>query len=150
MKIYIDNCCYNRPFDSFAQARIRAEAVAIRTAVKMCQKFGDVIVGGFMVEDEIHKISNVDKLAKVLGFYKNSVIERVPPDIKIDNRALSLQASGLGWGDSYHLACAETAESDFLLTTDKRSIKANEKSKLSFVKIINPINFLTEAKKWVR
>jgi hypothetical protein len=47
MKVYIDNCCYNRPFDSFAQARIRAEAVAVRAAVKLFnrgKKMGTVAI----------------------------------------------------------------------------------------------------------
>jgi hypothetical protein len=28
MKIYLDNCCFNRPFDSQSQARIRLETEA--------------------------------------------------------------------------------------------------------------------------
>ena len=27
-KIYLDNCCYNRPFDDLSQVRVRDEAVA--------------------------------------------------------------------------------------------------------------------------
>ncbi|MEZ5672617.1 MAG: hypothetical protein R3E08_09635 [Thiotrichaceae bacterium] len=35
MKIYLDNCCYNRPFDDQTQLRIRLEAEAIKTILKL-------------------------------------------------------------------------------------------------------------------
>lgn len=28
MRIYLDNCCFNRPFDNQAQTRVRLEAEA--------------------------------------------------------------------------------------------------------------------------
>jgi hypothetical protein len=108
MRIYLDICCYGRQFDDFAQPRIAAEAVAVKAAVAVCRKYGGVIVGGFMVEDELSNIRDPDKLGQVRGYYDSAVNERVLPAAAIDIRARQLQAKGLKRGDSYHLACAET------------------------------------------
>jgi hypothetical protein len=34
MKIYLDNCCYNRPFDDQTQERIHLESEAILTVLQ--------------------------------------------------------------------------------------------------------------------
>jgi len=34
LKIYLDNCCYNRPFDVLTQERLRLESEAIVAIVK--------------------------------------------------------------------------------------------------------------------
>jgi predicted nucleic acid-binding protein len=141
MRIYLDVCCYGRPYDIHTQPQIAAEAVAVKAAIDKCLARGDVIVGGFMLEEEIDDISKPDKWEQVRGFYDNTINERVLPNANISIRARSLQTQGLRRGDSYHLACAEAALVDFLLTTDSRFINACKKLNFSFVKVINPINF---------
>ncbi len=37
MRIYLDNCCYNRPFDDQTQERIHLESEAILTILKRGQ-----------------------------------------------------------------------------------------------------------------
>ena len=58
-------------------------------------------------------------------------------------RSRVLQDIGLKLLDSYHLAFAEAAEVDFLLTTDDRFVKIADRIKTA-VKVINPLNFLKE------
>ncbi len=45
MKIYLDNCCYNRPFDDQTQERIHLESEAILAMLRRGQQKVDVIVG---------------------------------------------------------------------------------------------------------
>jgi hypothetical protein len=40
LKIYMDNCCYNRPFDDMTQVKLKNEAAAkmyIQSLVKLCR-----------------------------------------------------------------------------------------------------------------
>lgn len=37
MIVYLDNCCYNRPFDDQTQERVHLESEAILTILKMGQ-----------------------------------------------------------------------------------------------------------------
>ena len=37
MRIYLDNCCYNRPFDDQTQDRIHIESEAVLAILKACE-----------------------------------------------------------------------------------------------------------------
>lgn len=147
MKIYLDNCCYNRPYDEHTHDRVRIEAIAVMSAVEFCRLAGYGIVGSIAVVNEINKIRNVDKLNKVREFYNRAINDYIPISADIAKRARTLQAKGLKALDGFHLAFAEAAEADFLLTTDDRFEKACAKMNLT-LKVINPLNFLPEAIKW--
>lgn len=45
MKIYLDNCCYNRPFDDQTQERIHLESEAMLTILQRGQLGMYIIVG---------------------------------------------------------------------------------------------------------
>ncbi|WP_246140314.1 PIN domain-containing protein [Euhalothece natronophila] len=58
-------------------------------------------------------------------------------------RSQELEKLGFGLYDSFHIACAEVAEADFLLTTDDRLLKRaiSYKSRLNVV-VDNPVTWL--------
>jgi len=56
-------------------------------------------------------------------------------------RARKLMASGLDSWDAAHLAAAEAADADYLLTVDKDFLKVCSRSKITKVNVINPIDF---------
>jgi len=140
MKIYLDTCCYNRPYDNQAQQRIRLEAFAVMAAVALCKVVGYGIVGSFAVESELAKIPDVEKRGNAERFYNDSVNDSIDMTAEMANMAKTMQAAGMGVFDSYHTVCAEEAGADFLLTTDDAFIKSASRFNLS-VKIINPLNF---------
>lgn len=47
-------------------------------------------------------------------------------------------ATGVKMKDACHIACAELMDCDYLLSTDKRTLKYKSNS----IKLINPIEFL--------
>ena len=146
MKIYLDNCCYCRPYDGHAQNRVRQEARAVLDAVEFCKTAGHGIVGSPVVTKEMEKIRDGVKLEKVQKFYRNAANYRVATTPAIISRAQTFQAQGLKIADSYHLACAEAADADYLLTTDDDFERISAKMDLT-VKVINPLNFLPEWRK---
>jgi hypothetical protein len=38
MKIYLDNCCLNRPFDDQSNLRVRLEAEAVKAILLLCEQ----------------------------------------------------------------------------------------------------------------
>jgi predicted nucleic acid-binding protein len=52
-----------------------------------------------------------------------------------------LESMGLKPMDARHLAAAEAAGADFLLTTDEKFIKRCAKNNLTAVKVIDPLDF---------
>jgi len=45
MNIYLDNCCFNRPFDDQSNQRIHLESETVKAILKQCeQKFWFLII----------------------------------------------------------------------------------------------------------
>jgi len=57
-------------------------------------------------------------------------------------RAQSFQVDGVGVVDSQHLAAAEAAGVDYLITTDLKFERVVTRKKLSKVVVINPLTYL--------
>jgi predicted nucleic acid-binding protein len=94
-----------------------------------------------VVEDEIS--SNPDVTARVKALELLSLCEsKILLDESIIQRGAALELLGYGAFDALHLASAEIAKADILLTTDDRFLR---KSKRGLgnprVKIFNPVNW---------
>jgi len=73
--------------------------------------------------------------------YDEIIIDEVNEDEQVIARARKLEASGLRKMDAAHLAAAEAANADYLLTVDKDFIKTCAKPNITAVKVINPLFF---------
>ena len=152
MKIYIDVCCYNRPFDNPAhllQASVQAEITAIMSALEVCRVENFSVIGSPAVVLEINKIQNDVKRRQVMGFYLGAKTEEIQSTDDIEARTQQLIGLGLRMLDSYHVAFSEAANVDYLLTTDTRLVNAAPRMGLK-IKVINPIKFLQEYAVWLQ
>lgn len=61
LKIYLDNCCYNRPFDDLRQEKINLEANAIENILEKHIAHKVKIYTSRAIDYEINKISSKDK-----------------------------------------------------------------------------------------
>jgi len=125
------------------------EAVLIENAVDLCNMASIPIVGSAAIRTELKYISDNEKLKNVLGFYSSAVSETVKLSPSIENRVRELVEQGIRRFDATHIALAEAAEVDYLLTVDDKLERAASKLILN-LKIINPLNFLPEVVKWAQ
>lgn len=140
MRIYLDNCCYNRPYDDQSQIRISLETHAkifIQNAVK--SKKIELATSYILIYENGRnpKVTNRN--------YINDFIEKntsVFVDIdKVDeviSMAREIMCSGIKEMDASHIACAIKANCDYFLTIDDRILKY----KSDKIEIIDPINFI--------
>ncbi|WP_018213905.1 type II toxin-antitoxin system VapC family toxin [Desulfitobacterium hafniense] len=142
MKIYMDVCCLNRPFDDQSQDRIFLETEAILAILSRCRKGEWALATSDVVEYELSRLINIPKLEKVqnLCLIAN---ERIISTEKSKRLAKIYQAQGVKLMDSYHLALCETHDRDVLLTTDDGFIRAAAKIELD-TKVVNPVIWLME------
>ena len=142
MKIYLDTCCYRRPFDDQSESKIRRESKAIGNIIAMCRKNSYTIVGSEALLFEIKRIRNAKKRAKVLNFYNITAKEgdTDAPAGEERVKALAVQCGVQGL-DVDHLALAEALNADFLITTDEDFVEACLNMGLN-VKVVNPRDFL--------
>ena len=140
--IYLDVCCLNRPFDDWRQDRIRLEGQTILDIFKRFYSEEWKLVSSETIEAELNRMVNLDKLdriRKLLQVAENKIILTE----EIDKRSQEIEKLGFGLYDSFHIACAETAKVDVLLTTDDRLLKkAIKYSHLLKVKLDNPVTWL--------
>ena len=142
MIIYLDNCCYNRPFDDQTQERIHLESEVILAVLKMGQMKQAVIAGSDILELEMRRMQDENKKRKVLDLYRVAGMH-IQYTEKIKSRSAEIiSVSKIRVFDSLHIASAEEAKADVFLTTDKLE-KMAEKLELG-TRVVNPLRFAWE------
>ena len=140
MKVYLDNCCYNRPYDDQSQIRISFEAQAkifIQNAIRQ----GKIeLATSFVLRHENNKNPFDNKRQAIGDFIEKHTAIFVASDKKdtVKNLAEEIMITGIKPTDAAHIACAILAECDYFLTTDDRVLKYRSDK----IKIMNPIDFL--------
>ncbi|TFH13210.1 MAG: PIN domain-containing protein [Lentisphaerales bacterium] len=143
-KIYLDVCCLNRPFDDQTQDRIHMESEAVETILGHVDAGQWQWVGSSVVDFEIGRSSDLDRRARV-GRLAQGATETVVPSAKEQKRAKDLCALGFSAVDGLHLACAEAAGVDVLLTTDDKMLRISARNaKQLQVRVENPLVWLEE------
>ena len=143
LKLYIDNCCYNRPFDDLRQEKNNLEAQAIKLIVDKYWKDEFEIYTSDALVIEMNNIKDQIKKAKVLEVYNKLNLINIPFSNNIIKRASELRKYNIKNMDSLHIAYAESSNIDYFITTDKLLINASSRANLN-VKVINPISFIME------
>lgn len=143
LKLYLDNCCYNRPFDDLRQEKNNLEAQAIKLIIDKYWKDEFEIYTSDALVIEMNSIKDQIKKAKVLEVYNKLNLINIPFSNNIIKRASELRQYNIKNMDSLHIAYAESSNIDYFITTDKLLINASSRANLN-VKVINPISFIME------
>jgi predicted nucleic acid-binding protein len=144
MKIYLDLCVYNRPFDDQGQPRIVVETVEFMFLLEKAINKEMTIINSFVLEYENSKSPLIDRRDKIEDLLKIAS-DYVRYSERLENRAEEIEKRGFMAMDALHIACAEAAKSDFFITCDDlllRKGKAN-KDKLK-VRIVGLMEFFSE------
>ena len=144
-KIYLDCCCFNRPFDDLSQDKIRFECEAVLTILSNCEDGVWDVFRSDVLDDEIDRIINTVKKLKVLNLY-SSASTHIEINTEIINRAKELQRIGntnIKPFDALHLASAEYGGADILLTTDKKFTNRASASNAK-IRVANPAIWMME------
>jgi len=143
LKIYFDNCCYNRPFDDLTQSKIYLEAKAIESILLIYEKKELEIYTSQAVLFEMSNISDSSKKSQVEDLHNALPLKNIEYTDLIKNRAIELKEYNIKDLDSLHIAFAESAETDYFITTDKFLLNISKRLTIK-TKIISPIDFIME------
>ena len=141
MRVYLDNCCYNRPFDEQAQLRIRLETVT-KLAVQLLMATGTVEYAWSKALDYEISFNPFPKRKTSILWWRDGAAEYIDTTEEIICRGEEIERLGIKPKDALHLASAEKANCDFFLTTDRGILK--KVSFLGGMKVVNPIQFISE------
>lgn len=144
VKLYLDVCCLQRPFDDQTQARIRLEAEAIKLILDRIEDGQFEWLTSEVVDYEIAQNPDAERAlkAKLLADHAG---KKVIVDTIETARAGELERLGFTGFDALHLACAESGDADVFLTTDDKLMKrAIRVSKKLDVRVANPLQWAQE------
>jgi hypothetical protein len=139
MKVYLDNCCFNRPYDDQEQIRVRLESEA-KLEIQSRIKEGRIkLVWSFMLDFENGQNRDYIK-NKEIGKWASIAVEYFLPSLQTGILASKIMQTGIKNKDAVHIVCAVESACDFFLTTDDGILKRKEK--ISEITIINPVDFI--------
>ncbi|GHU72411.1 hypothetical protein FACS1894184_20120 [Clostridia bacterium] len=140
MRIYLDCCCYNRPFDMQSNRTIAFETTAKMLVQQWVMEEQVELVDSFVLREELSGITNEQKLGIIYQFIDDNANVFIASDKAAEVLALAgdIMSEGIKYMDASHLACAIVSKANYFLTTDKRILKY----KGSLINVINPIDFV--------
>lgn len=140
LRVYLDNCCYNRPYDDQSQIRISLEAQAeifIQDAIKARQI---ELAASHVLLYENSRNPHENRRQAIYQFIKQNTSVFVDID-RLDETATiarEIMRTGIKDADAAHIACAIQANCDYFLTTDSRVLKYRDEK----ITVINPVDFI--------
>ena len=140
MRVYLDICCFNRPFDVQTQVRVRLEAEA-KLAIQEEIRAGKIELGWSYIMDFENDANPFTERKLSISKWRNIATTDVVETDEILARAKSLNELGFKKLDSLHLACAIELRCDCFLSTDDRILKRRDL--VMGIEILNPIDYFT-------
>jgi predicted nucleic acid-binding protein len=139
LKIYLDNCALNRPFDDQSNLMVRLESEAKLSIQELVKEGAIDLVWSFVLDYENANNPFQDKQERI-GQWKYLAKDDCVLTDEIRATAHKLLYLGLKQVDASHIACSIAANVDYFITTDKGILKKH----LDRIKIVNPIIFMEE------
>lgn len=122
MRIYLDNCCFNRPFDDQNQIRIKLETEAKLYIQEKIRQHEIELVWSYLLDYE--NLANPYQDRKnAIREWKNLAVVDVSENPEIVEKAEKLKLKTIHSKDALHIACAIWAECNIFLTTDDHILK---------------------------
>ena len=141
MRIYLDNCCFNRPFDDQSQIRIRLEAEAkLRIQDDILEKKFE-LVWSYILEAE-NMANPLEERRSAISDWKEQSLVKIKETPTILSRAKELTRIGLRSKDALHISCALFAGCEYFLTTDDKIL--NKNILIDGISVLDPIGFIKE------
>lgn len=140
IRIYLDNCCYNRPYDDQAQMRIHLETEAKLYIQKMIVEGEVYLTTSYVLEYENSRNRVQSKRQAIADFISENESYYVGVERRevIEQEAELIMQTGVKEKDALHVACSIYARCDYFVTTDDRLLKYQS----SEVAIVTPGEFI--------
>jgi len=137
LRIYLDNCCFSRPFDDQSRLTVRLEAEAVLFIQKKVRRGEIDLVWSYVLDFESLANPFLYK-SDIVKRWQNRAICDIEETEEILLLAESYERLGLKSMDALHLACANVSQCKYFVTTDLRILNKN----IPELSIINPVQFV--------
>jgi predicted nucleic acid-binding protein len=142
MRVYLDNCCFNRPFDDLTAPRIKAEAEA-KLFIQNLVRYGVIeLADSFVLRSEVLDNPFTHRRENILQFIRENAKVYVGDSqrARVEPLASGIMQHGVSAKDAAHIACAMSVDCDCFITTDKRLLKYRPDG----MRMLNPVEFVAQ------
>ncbi len=142
LRIYLDMCCYNRPYDDQTQMKIAMEAQAKLYIQDMIRSKKLELISSYILRYECGNNPFPMRKDAILDFIDKNAFGYVGDERKtvVEEKAAEIMKTGIKFKDACHVASAIYAGCDYFVSTDKRLLKYRSKE----IKMVTPIEFIVE------
>jgi len=136
-RIYLDNCCFNRPYDDQTYLLVHLESQAKLSVQQAILGQTFELVWSYILDYE-NSVNPYQNRKHAIAKWKAFAVLDIDASEIIVNRANEIMLKGIKNKDALHIACAIEANCDYFLTTDKKLLKTS----FDEIYVINPIDFI--------
>jgi len=139
MRIYMDNCCFNRPFDSQIQIRVRLETVAkLRIQERVVD--GEIELAWSYMLDYENAANPFEERRTAVSSWRRRATVDITETPGVLQHAQSFRTLGLHSKDALHVACAVEGACDYFITTDDFILR--KLSRQDRILVFDPTSFV--------
>lgn len=142
MRVYLDMCCYNRPYDDQSQIKVSLETQAKLHIQDQIQKGRFELVVSYMLRYECGQNPYEMRRKAIMQFVDTHTAAYVGLERKekIEFMAAEIMNTGIKFKDACHLASAIYAQCSYFISTDKRLLRYQTDR----IRLVTPIEFVAE------
>ncbi|MDR0498383.1 MAG: hypothetical protein LBH03_01450 [Holophagales bacterium] len=137
MKVYLDNCCFNRPFDDQSSLIVHLETEAKLHVQELVRKGKFQLLWSFVLDYE-NASHPFEEVRNRIAEWKELAFADCNFSKELSDKALELMQLGLRQMDASHVACAIVMGAGYFLTVDKKILN----KPITGTEVINPIDFV--------
>jgi predicted nucleic acid-binding protein len=145
MRIYLDNCCLNRPFDNQSSIRVKLETDAKLYVQLLIREKILELAWSYILDFENDANPFPERKYTIEKWKQLSTVDVVENNI-ILSKAATFVKLGIKSKDALHLACAIEAQCQYFLTTD--DLVQKKMKNTDEIKVCNPVEFITIIEKY--
>ena len=143
MRVYLDCCSLQRPFDDRSQPRIAVEAEAVLVILSLCESGHLKLLSSKALLFEISRIPDQARKDNALAILSMAA-EAVTLTPGIEALSGKLGASGLKPLDALHLASASITRADYFCTCDDKILRKAKSLEGLDTKVVSPAELIME------
>ncbi len=136
-RIYLDNCCFNRPYDDQSQLMVRLETLA-KLQIQSRVADGTLDLVWSYVQKYENSRNPFEAKRRAIARWEQLSAAFVEESEAIVAAATRIAATGVKATDALHVACAIEGGCGHFITTDKRLLKYRDER----VVVCSPIEFI--------
>ncbi len=145
MLIYLDMCCFNRPFDDQSQVRIRFETEA-KLLLQQHVREGELALAWSYVLDYENSINPFVDRQESITPWRSIAQTHVAETEEIIAKGKEMMSFGIKAFDALHVGCAIAAGADIFVSTDDALLR--KLRNISKIQAMLPGEALARVEKW--